>query len=316
MKSIGGFLALELATGNSRYQEAIALDLGRHALEVVLRARDYHSLLAPRYTCAVLAPAIKRAGVKLTLYDLDENLDPVMPVGHPRPGEALLYTNYYGLKQATVEHLVDTVPNLLLDYAQDFYGAIPKGVDAFVSCRKFLGVPDGAYLYCEPARALKFELADAAGRFNHLLVAADQGIEAGYPLSQEHERRLSDAPVKGMSRLTGRFMASIDHAHVITRRQRNRDHLHQLLGPLNKLPIDPAVAVAPMVYPFMTDNAQKLRARLQKERIYTARYWPELLGPLGPGDGGNRFLEAVVYLPVDQRFGPKEMDKIVEVVIG
>lgn len=139
MEPIGGYLGLEQSPLRRWHGDAIALDLGRHVLEVVLLARGYRKLLAPRYTCDVLAPAIRRAKVELTLYDLDGQLDPVLPEGHAAPGEALLYTNYFGLKQATVERLAATVPNLILDYAQDFYGKLPVGVDGFVTCRKFIG---------------------------------------------------------------------------------------------------------------------------------------------------------------------------------
>ena len=314
MGSIGGYLGLGPINVPSPHQGAIALDLGRHALELILRIRSHHRLFAPRYTCEVLAPAIQAAGVELVFYDLDERLDPLLPARRPAPGDALLYTNYFGLKQATVHALAATVPHLIVDNAQDFYGPVPKGADGFVSCRKFFGVPDGAYLHCEAARDEVLASADATGRWAHLLVAAEQGTEAGFSLYQEHERRLADAPVRGMSHLTAQVMNGIDHAQVMAARRRNRDRLHAALHNLNRLPINPAAAGVPMVYPFLPDDGPALRGQLQAARIYTARYWPGLLAPLAPSDGGYRLTDDVIFLPVDQRYGAEHMDRILDVV--
>lgn len=315
MGSIGGYIGLERADGDPRPDGTIALDLGRHALEVILRARAPRRLLAPRYTCDVLAPAIARTGVELEFYDLDDHLDPVLPHGLPAKGDALLYTNYFGLKQATVERLAGTVPHLIVDNAQAFYAPVPSGVDGFNSCRKFFGVADGAFLWCDPARDLPFHPADEADRWTHLEVAAKEGTEAGFALYQQHERRLASVPVRGMSPRTARVIAGLDHAHIKSTRQRNRDLLHAALRDRNRSPIDPAAAEVPMVYPYLSDD-RGLRERLQALRIYTARYWPGLLSPLAPTDGAHRFAKNVVYLPVDQRYGAKEMERMLDAIIG
>jgi len=315
MGSIGGYIGLETADGNPLPDGTIALDLGRHALETILLARGHKRLLAPRYTCDVLAPAIQRAGVEPVLYDLDDHLDPVLPPGKPAPGDALLYVNYFGLKQATMERLATTVPHLIADNVQAFYAPVPQGADAFTSCRKFFGVSDGAYLHCEAAQGMAFGPVDATGRWAHLLTAATEGTEAGFPLYQEHERRLAEAPVRAMSHRTARVMAGLDHARFMATRQRNRDHLHAALRDRNRLPIDPGAAGVPMVYPFLSGD-RGLRERLLAARIYTARYWPGLLAPLSPSDGARRFANDVVYLPVDQRYDTEQMDRILSVIIG
>lgn len=315
MDSIGGFIGLEPVTRPSGPADHIALDLGRHALEVILRARGHQRLLAPRYTCDVLAPAIRRAGVELALYDLDGQLDPVLPAGRPAQGEALLYTNYFGLKQSTVERLAATVPNLIIDNAQAYYAPVPNGADGFTSCRKFFGVADGAFLHCDVARDLTFEQPEITGRWEHLRIAAERGTEAGFARYQEHERSLIDAPLRAMSRLTANMLAGIDHERIKAVRQGNRDHLHAALHRLNRLPIDPTAAQVPMVYPFLNEDPE-LRNRLQAARIYTARYWPGLLAPLAPSDGAQRFAHDVVYLPVDQRYDATHMDRILRVILG
>jgi len=312
--SIGGYIGLELPQGSGAPQGALAFDLGRHALEAILQARAPRRLLAPRYTCEVLAPAISRSGIPVVLYDLDHELDPVLPPGAPAAGDALLYTNYFGLKQSTVERLAVSLPHLIVDNAQAYYGAIPNGADGFNSCRKFFGVADGAFAVCGAIAAVEPPPAPTTGRYEHLFAALDRGTEAAFPLSQLHEQRLADAPLRGMSPLTAALMGCMDHTHVREVRRRNRDRLHAALKGYNRLPLDPASAEVPMVYPFLCDDAG-LRDRLIAARIYTARYWPGLLAPLAPADGARPFAEQVVYLPVDQRYGDREKDRVLEAVL-
>lgn len=314
MSSIGGYLGLECAPGRPLYGSGRALNLGRNALEVILKARGYRRLYAPRFTCDVLREPISRAGVELVLYGIDDFMVPLLDPADIDEGEAMLVTNYFGLKQTTVADLAARTKNLIVDNAQSFYAPVPIGVDSFVTCRKFFGVADGAYLHCAAASDVKLDRDVSYDQYSHLLISADLDTEAGYPHFQAHERDLAGRPVRGMSQLTERVMQSIDHEAVGTIRERNRDHLHAHLKHLNLMPIDPAVAPGPMTYPFLTDN-ESLRYALREARIYAAQYWPQLLGSVEQGTPEDRFMRLVVHLPVDQRYGIDHMDRIVEVIL-
>lgn len=310
MRSIGGYLELDPGNGSSWHTDATAFDLGRHALEAILRARGYSRLHAPRYTCDVLGAAINRSGVELLLYEVDDRLEPLLPMAALQEGDALLCTNYCGLKEDMVDRLARTHKNLIVDNAQAFYAPLPAGADGFVSCRKFFGVADGAYAICDAIKSPPAATASTAERYAHLFTALEQGIESGFPLSQAHERRLDEAPVRCMSRFTRALLSRVDHELVIAARRRNRDRLHAALGATNQLPIDPAAASVPMAYPYLS-GAPGLRDRLLAARIYVPRYWPATLAPLSATDGGRLFSEQVLFLPVDQRYGDEDMDRMI-----
>lgn len=314
MRSIGGYLELDPGQGQQWQPGAVAFDLGRHALEAILRARCYSRLFAPRYTCDVLSAAIRRSGVELVLYDVDDQLEPLLPSVALRECDALLYTNYFGLKQDMVDSLARAHKNLIVDNAQAFYTPLPAGADGFVSCRKFIGVADGAYAICDAIESPPAHAAGTAERYAHLFTALEQGLEAGFPLSRAHEQRLEEAPTRGMSRFTEALLSKVDHDLVKAVRRRNRDRLHAVLGATNRLPIDPAAASVPMAYPYLP-GATGLRDRLLAARIYVPRYWPATLAPLSAMDGGRLFSEQVLFLPVDQRYGDADMDRIIEEVL-
>jgi hypothetical protein len=50
--------------------------------------------------------------------------------------------------------------------------------------------------------------------------------------------------------------------------------------------------------------------------VYAARYWPGLLAPLEAGTPEAHFAEKIVHLPIDQRYGPEHMDRILELVLA
>ncbi len=60
-----------------------------------------------------------------------------------------LCTNYFGIKDEFITSLSKQVSNLIVDNAQSFFSNPIENIDTFYSPRKFFGVSDGAYLYCD-----------------------------------------------------------------------------------------------------------------------------------------------------------------------
>ncbi|MBK8226868.1 MAG: hypothetical protein IPK70_06800 [Flavobacteriales bacterium] len=314
MSSIGGYFGMEFGSGSPPHPQAMALNLGRHALALVVRSRGYRRLHVPRYTCDVLGGPLRSSGVELVFYGSDDSMDPLFDPQGVDEGEGFLYTNYFGLKDRTVARIAAVGRNLIVDNAQSFYAPPLPGVDTFYSCRKFFGTPDGAYLYSSACSIIDLERDRSYDRLEHLLRAVDQGTEEGYPYFLAHEEALDRIPMRAMSHLTTAMMAGIDHAEVRAKRRRNRDQLHRELKDRNLLPIDPAGAEVPMVYPFLTED-RTLRERLLAHRIYSPRYWPGLLGPVEAGTAEQRLVDSIVHLPIDQRYGTEHMDRVLEVVM-
>ncbi len=91
----------------------------------------------------------KKLGIPYEFYHIDINFE-IRECFTLKANEALLYVNYYGLKQRYVEQLANkTGDRLIVDNTQAFYAKPIAGIDTFYTCRKFFGVPDGAYLYTD-----------------------------------------------------------------------------------------------------------------------------------------------------------------------
>ena len=229
MKSIGGFFELQLSNGNEYYPELIKLNTARNCFEYLLKSRAYSLAYIPYFTCEVMLEPLEKLGIPYQFYTIDDQLNPVLDfdVGAT---ECLLYTNYFGLKQDTVQSLSEKYANLIVDNSQGFFSEPLKTVDTFFSCRKFFGVSDGAYLHIKESFKGKFERDISMGRFNHLIKSIDINKESAYPDFVANDNSLSRSPIRRMSHLTQRILSGIDYKECKYRRNANFMYLHDFLS--------------------------------------------------------------------------------------
>lgn len=66
------------------------------------------------------------------------------------------------------------------------------------------------------------------------------------------------------------------------------------------------------MYPFLVDQAPKLRELLIAKKIYVPRLWPRLSGRAEEGSLEARLADKILWLPIDQRYGEAEMGYIAD----
>lgn len=315
MESIGGYFSLELSGGKSYHPQAIALNTGRNCLEYIMRCRNYRKVFIPYYTCEVVMEPFHKLGVPYEYYHINQQLEIAEDISLGSE-EALLYTNYYGLKQTYVERLSEQYgKQLIVDNTQAFYAKPIADVDTFYTCRKFFGVPDGAYLYTDAKADFEMEQDVSYDRMSFLLKRLDLGAEAGYADYQEQRKRLVEQPIKRMSNLTDKLMKGIDYQSVAQRRRDNYRYLHQHLGETNQLSLDLDEEAVPMVYPYLSKD-EMLKQKLIEERIYVPTYWSNVLEWISEKDFEYLLVRNACFLPIDQRYGTGEMERMINFIQG
>jgi hypothetical protein len=312
VKTLGGYMGLQLQKGNPYYPDLIRLNTARNSLEYILITKGYTTIYLPYFTCEVILEPIKRLELYYHFYKIDENMDPIIDF-KVDDLSCMLYTNYYGVKTDTVRALSKTQKNLIIDNAQAFYAAPIPGIDTFYSCRKFFGVPDGAYLYTSGAKRLKIEQDVSVDRVSHLIKAVDLNIEAGYPDYVRNNDVLIDNEIKEMSNLTQSILSSIDYEYCAAKRKENFAYLHQELSVLNLLKIDFSAEDTPMVYPLLVNQAD-LKAKLIKQKIFVATYWPNVFDWTLPDSMEYYLAKNIVPLPIDQRYNLDDMQYMVTIL--
>ncbi|WP_080777691.1 hypothetical protein [Chryseobacterium phocaeense] len=310
-KAIGGYFELELS-GHNHIGSAsfVELNSARNCLEYILTAKKYTKIYIPYYTCDVLLEPIRKLNILHEFYDVDSNLEPLFDYSSIKHTEVFLYTNYFGIKDKFIGHLVQVIPqNIIIDHAQSLFSPPAQNVDSFYSPRKFVGVADGGYLYTDKKIKGDFEKDESYQRMSHLLKRIDLSAEEGYSDFSENDKSLENQPIKTMSNLTKKILSGIDYEAVKKQRRENFAFLHQHLKEKNLLQIEESQDSVPMVYPFRTHDTG-LKQKLISKRIYCASYWPNVLEWCNEDKNSYWLAKEIIALPIDQRYSVNDMKKI------
>ena len=313
MEAIGGYFSLELPLREEYHKNAIRLNTGRNCLEYILRARGYKKVYVPYYTCEAVMEPINKMGIPYEFYHIDIHFE-ISDRFMLKADEALLYTNYFGLKQRYVEQLAEkTGSHLIVDNTQAFYAKPIQGIDTFYTCRKFFGVADGAYLYTDKLLDEKFEQDESYDRMAHLLKRIDLSAEQGFADFRKVDDGLDNKPIRKMSKLTKRIMQSIDYEAAAKKRRENYQMLQEVLGEENKLQLSLDEDAIPMVYPFLSP-INGLREKLIENKVFVARYWPNVVDWTTEKDIEYLLAYQMQPLPIDQRSGKDDMKRIIDLI--
>lgn len=312
MKAIGGYFELELSKGKEYHQRALRLNLGRNAFEYILRSKRYSKVFLPYYTCDVMLEPVRKLDLEYSFYPIGEDLRPIFDFSSLIPGEVFVYNNFFGICDIQVTEVAKKCHDLVIDNSQAFFSKPLPCVDTFYSPRKFLGVPDGAYLYTNELISIKLEKDISYTRFNHLIQRIDVDSEFGYADFKSNEDSIANQQIKLMSGLTQRLLESIDYEYVAECRRKNFRYLHSKLELKNGLSLNIKNDSVPMVYPYLVPNGNEIRKELISQKIYIAIYWPNVLENCPKNSFEYKLADNTLFLPVDQRYGVDEMNYILE----
>ena len=313
MEAIGGYFSLELPLREEYHKNAIRLNTGRNCLEYILCARGYKKVYVPYYTCEAVMEPINKLGIPYEYYHIDIHFE-IRDRLTLKADEALLYTNYFGLKQRYVEQLAEKIGScLIVDNTQAFYARPIQGIDTFYTCRKFFGVADGAYLYTDKMLDEEFDQDESYDRIAHLLKRIDLSAEQGFSDFRKVDDGLDNQPIRKMSKLTQRIMQSIGYEAAAKKRRENYLKLQEMLGEENKLVLTLEEDAVPMVYPFLAP-IKGLREKLIENKVFVARYWPNVLEWTTKNDVEHLLVFQMQPLPIDQRYGVEDMQRTIDCI--
>lgn len=306
---IGGYFELELPRFPELHAKAIDLNSGRFCLEYILRCKKYNKVYVPYFTCDSVVEPIQKLGVRFEFYHIDEKYE-IAEYINLSADEALLYTNYWGLQDTYCQYLASKYQKqLILDYTQAFYSQPITGIDTFYSCRKFFGVPDGGYLYTDAKASFEMAQDESYTRMDSLVKRIDLSPEAGYEDFHKSSAAFHEMPICKMSKFTKRMMQSIDYDNVAQRRLDNYNYLLKHLGGRQL-----CYGEVPMIYPYRSEQGQDLRKTLIANKIFVAKYWPNVDEWAGEDAAETWMANHILPLPIDQRYNEEDMKRIINII--
>lgn len=310
MKEIGGYFGLEQLKSNEYYKELIPLNNGRNALLYILKAKGIKKLYIPYYLCNSISDMLTENGYDFEYYNLDSEFMPIFNKTLA-DNEYLYLVNYYGqLKNDKVVYFKHKYIQIILDNTQAFYQKPIKRIDTIYSCRKFFGVPDGAYLSSQVKIKDKLSHDISKERMSHLLGRYEGIASEYYNDFQSNDESFKSQPIKYMSKLTHNILGAIDYERVHRIRNQNYKFLDNKLGEQNKLKLTtPDGAFA---YPFYVENGLEVRKKLAQKKIYISTLWPNVLYDIIESNIEYDYVANILPLPCDQRYKIDDMKYMIE----
>lgn len=307
MQEIGGYLGFETLYGRELYEDALAFNTARGALLWLVKERKISRIFLPAYLCLSVQTALQRAdSCAISFYEVDEQFLPMGEIDL-KEQEYLYVVNYYGqLSNHCLTALKKRYHRIIIDNVQAFFQAPLEGVDTIYSCRKWFGVPDGAYLCTTLTYADNVPEQDFSwDRLVPLVGCFEYSAERFYDAHKRVEESLDQDKPKMMSKFTHNVLRGLDYAQIRARRNSNFEYLHNNLKDSNLLKLN--VPESAFYYPYLICGAKEMRQKLISNKIFVPILWPGV---------ADRRAEEILPLPLDQRYTEKEMKIIVEMVQG
>lgn len=311
IEEIGGYLELDRYTLPMLHENAFALNCGRSCLAYLIRMRHIKKIVLPKLLCDSISDVCYREKINVKYYSVNMSFRPInVSLGCD---EWIYIVNYYGqLNDEALNEIIYTYKRVIIDQAHAYYQMPIQGIDTLYTCRKFFGVPDGAFLYTE--MEVK-ETLPCDESYNRLHFLAGRFEKTGTEFYEEYianEEKFYNEPVKRMSKLTYNMLHAIDYNNVKKKRAQNFRYLHKHLKQMNRLRL--SIPDGPYMYPLYINNGMYIRKQLQKEKIYIPILWPDVLRKNSKTTLEYDMVSNILPLPVDQRYGYREMDTMISYI--
>lgn len=319
---IGGYFEWEVQgiRGAFPNSDGILVNSGRHALEYILSSIvSINTIYVPYFTCEVVLQPIERLGLNYKFYRINNRLEIANSITLGSD-DYLIYTNYFGVKDAYVDKLVSIYGHhLIVDNAQAFFARPNERCYQFYSPRKFVGCPDGGIAVAKyMSDKVPLPQGKSYNKCNALLQRLDGEISLGYDSFHMADGLITNEPMSKMSLITQNILSNIDYSRIIEARRTNFNYLNSALASSNKLSGLTSTSAldsvaCPMVYPYLTDDVD-LRQKLIDNKVFVAKYWPNVLQWCSPSELEYQLTQQIIPLPIDQRYGEEEMKYILSLI--
>ncbi len=314
-KDIGGYFELENFISHELYSSYIGFSSGRNSLLYVIRKRKIDKILLPYYLCDSVTNLLVKENVEILYYHVDENFIPI--IENEIADSCYVYiVNYFGIiSDSDLLRLTKKFKYIIFDFTHCFFKKAFLGIDTIYNCRKYFGVPDGAYLSTDLDKDDKYFSGHSSDRFSHLVGRYEGFASDFYDDFQQSELSFCEEDLVYMSELTHNLLGAIDYKKVRTVRKHNFEYLNLRLGNYNllsnKLNDD-----MDFMYPFMIENALELRKILINNHVYVPIFWPNVLENSCINSFEKQFVSNILFLPIDQRYDENDLDIIVSIILN
>lgn len=308
----GGYMELERLSGNIVHSEGIALNCGRSCLGYMLDTGKIKKIYLPYLLCESVKCTVEEYGAELGFYHIDREFRPIIDF-EVHDDEFLYLVNFYGqLTEEYVRQSVREYRNIILDNAQDYFASPVEGVHTIYICRKFFGVPDGAFLYSSFQNDYEYERDMVNGRMRFILGRFEENAAKFYDEYKKNDAYFDGKPVKRMSLISENILRAVDYESVKNRRTENWEYVSDRLSKYNRL--IPVKSEGPFAYPLLVSDGMKIKSMLAKNQVYVPTLWPNVIEECEAGTVEHEYASDILPIPIDQRYTLQNMKAMCEII--
>lgn len=309
----------------SHFEGFVQFSTGRGALYGILRNIEINfpsidCILLPDYLCDTIVRIVEQAGFRVAFYHITDFLVPDESLEMYLSNKvAVLLINYFGIvnTESIVVNIKNSFPDIpvVLDQVQDLDGFLNRNSDAdycFTSLRKWLGVPDGAFvktkfLFKNDLLENKFAQLKFVGQilknYRDLSCITD---DTYLRLFEESEDILKNNFYSKISEFTSMIVKNIDFDKMFEDRKKNGTYLRNRI--CNVLDVQECDVRGQMFIPIFVKDNKILRNFLFSKNIFCPIHWINSLGLR------QKLYDKELSLIIDQRYSENEMDRLADCI--
>ena len=318
---IGSFIELQFDKGHEYYKgdDVVRLNSGRSALVYAFMTLNCTKIYIPHYQCETVRNAFLRENIDISYYDITSSFEPKLE--KIEDNAAIIIVNYYGIFSVEIiKKYASKYKNVIIDNSQAFFSKPLDGCLNVYSARKFVGVPDGAYVVgcCGDNLYESLEQDYSSETSLFLLSRIEYGCEGQtYKNRSLNEKRIDNTGLRKMSKLTSTILDSINYEPIIKKRRENFEYASQIFDSINELNVCNFYDenCVPMVYPLLISDETAMN-RLIEGKHFQGRWWHYVLNEVKPDTFEFRMSKYMIPITIDQRYGTKELDYIYSLVVN
>ena len=313
---VGSFFELQFPKGMEFYQgdrNVARLNTGRAAIWHAIRVIGNDTIWLPYYQCDSVRSFLKEKGVQIKYYHIDRHFNPTDL--YPDNNETVLLVNYYGImSNERMKSLARQYNHVIVDNSQAFFC---KPIDSCMnvySCRKFIGVPDGAYVIGENAEKYlnSYEQSFSSDTSIFLLQRIEYGCEGkAYQSRQINEHRIDTEDCMRMSELTHTILDGTNYELIVHKRKENYQIARNLFDTINCINSVEYYDndVVPMIYPLVIESDDLLE-KLLRAKHFQGHWWSYICDEL-PSDSFEYWISKyIIPITIDQRYGRDDLTRL------
>ncbi len=319
---IGSFIELQLPHGLEYYNQSTdiaRLNTGRAAIWHTFKVSGAKRIWIPYYQCDSIREFLTKKNVAICYYHIDRDFNPIDLFAND--DDAVLLVNYFGIMSSERMRILSLgYRHPIIDNCQAFFcKPLPNALNVY-SCRKFVGVPDGAYVIGKNAATATdaYPQCYSSDTATFLFSRIEYGCEGkGYQMRHLNEQRIDSEDAMKMSKLTRYILDGTDYELIRQKRRDNFEIAHSLFKDINL--IEPTrfydSETIPMVYPLLVED-DTLLDRLQKAKHFQGHWWSYICDEQ-PKDSFEYWIARyVIPITIDQRYGIEELEYLKSIVFS